>query len=82
MRQNRLYARIMLHRTMETARALWCEFFHDQAMWPINGRYQCRTCLRYTEVPWEGTNANSTVQKSDRKLQVVSRTSAAAASRV
>lgn len=72
----------MLHRTIETAKALWCEFFHDQAMWPINGRYQCRTCLRYIPVPWEAEERNTTLKdQASPKLRVVSRSSAAAASR-
>jgi hypothetical protein len=31
---------------------LWCSFAHDQMMWPINGKYQCRRCLRYHEIRW------------------------------
>ena len=57
MRQKPTYARYMfreqLRKSIDRAQGLWCEFFHDQAMWPMNGRYQCRTCLRYTPVPWE-----------------------------
>jgi len=31
---------------------LWCEFMHEDAMWPIHGVYQCRQCLRKRTVPW------------------------------
>ena len=31
---------------------LWCDFMHDSAMWPIHGRYQCRSCGRVYRVPW------------------------------
>jgi hypothetical protein len=32
--------------------ALWCSLMHDAPMWPIHGRYQCRTCGRQYPVPW------------------------------
>jgi len=31
----------------------WCKLMHDSPMWPINGRYQCRRCLRHHPVAWE-----------------------------
>ncbi|MCU1235288.1 MAG: hypothetical protein JWP63_3255 [Candidatus Solibacter sp.] len=31
---------------------LWCDMMHDSPMWPIHGRYQCRTCGRLYAVPW------------------------------
>ena len=62
--------------------ALWCEVFHDQPMWPINGRYQCRTCLRYTAVPWEAASTSSKVTPAGpANLQIV-RARSASASRV
>ena len=33
---------------------LWCRTMHNSIMWPMHGRYQCRTCLRYHVIPWEG----------------------------
>jgi hypothetical protein len=33
---------------------LWCRRMHDSPMLPIHGRYQCRKCHRYHDVPWEG----------------------------
>ena len=35
------------------AKDLWCKSFHNQPMWPVNGRYQCGACLRYDAVRWE-----------------------------
>jgi hypothetical protein len=26
-------------------------------MWPVNGQYRCRTCLRTYPVPWANTSA-------------------------
>ena len=31
---------------------LWCEIMHDSPMWPIHGRYECRTCGHVYRVPW------------------------------
>jgi hypothetical protein len=71
--------RKQLIKTIDKAQALWCEMFHDQAMWPINGRYQCRTCLRYTAVPWEtpgDSKKNSGQQHAPSTLRLVSTRSA------
>ena len=37
---------------------LWCQAMHPDAMWPVNGEYQCRTCLRKYKVAWEPSAAN------------------------
>lgn len=34
---------------------LWCHLLHDSPMWPIHGRYVCRTCMRQYAVPWAET---------------------------
>jgi hypothetical protein len=34
----------------------WCNVMHDAAMWPIHGRYQCRSCGRSYLVPWAAKN--------------------------
>lgn len=31
---------------------LWCDLMHDDIMWPVDGRYRCRTCLREIPVEW------------------------------
>jgi hypothetical protein len=36
----------------QNAASFWCELMHDSPMWPIHGRYQCRTCGRHYSVPW------------------------------
>lgn len=35
----------------------WCRAMHDQAMWPMHGKYACRECLREYPVEWEGVSA-------------------------
>lgn len=42
---------------------LWCEIMHDAPMWPIHGRYECRTCGRHYQVDWaaEELSKNSAV---------------------
>lgn len=32
---------------------LWCKKMHDQAMWPIHGKYVCPQCLREYPIEWE-----------------------------
>jgi hypothetical protein len=32
--------------------AAWCRMTHNEAMWPMHGRYVCRRCLREHEVAW------------------------------
>ena len=44
---------------IEKLRAVWCSFAHDDLMWPMNGRYQCRRCLQYHRVPWEEGQADA-----------------------
>lgn len=39
---------------MNWIRTTWCKSMHDQAMWPIHGRYICTTCLQEYPVAWEG----------------------------
>jgi hypothetical protein len=36
-----------------TLGGLWCQAMHSDAMWPVKGEYQCRTCLRKYKVAWE-----------------------------
>jgi hypothetical protein len=44
----------MPEKTKHNLGTLWCAFMHDSSMWPIHGRYQCRTCGRHFPVPWAG----------------------------
>jgi hypothetical protein len=37
----------------ERVLAAWCRKMHDEAMWPMHGRYVCRKCLREHRVVWE-----------------------------
>jgi hypothetical protein len=31
---------------------VWCELMHNDIMWPVEGRYRCRTCFREYPVEW------------------------------
>jgi hypothetical protein len=31
----------------------WCQLMHPDPMWPVNGQYTCRVCLRKYPVSWE-----------------------------
>ena len=47
----------------------WCHFAHSDSMWPVNGRYRCRTCFRTYPVPW--ANANNVAESPARKAPIV-----------
>jgi hypothetical protein len=32
----------------------WCRKMHNEAMWPIHGKYICPRCLREHALEWEG----------------------------
>lgn len=32
---------------------IWCRVMHDEVMWPVCGKYQCRVCMRAYRVVWE-----------------------------
>ncbi len=34
-------------------RSQWCNSMHNQAMWPIHGKYICPRCLLEHPVEWE-----------------------------
>jgi hypothetical protein len=40
------------HKAGPNVRAMWCGLMHDSPMWPIHGRYECRTCGRVWPVRW------------------------------
>lgn len=31
----------------------WCRLVHEEIMWPVNGYYECRVCLRRYPVVWQ-----------------------------
>lgn len=73
--------REQFHKTIDKSKAFWCEFFHDEPMWPIKGRYQCRKCQRYSEVFWDAPASGHTAQSSPHaevSLYVVHATQSAA----
>ena len=40
---------------------MWCRMMHEQAMWPMHGRYTCRQCLREYPVEWNLSHQLSAV---------------------
>jgi hypothetical protein len=34
-------------------RTTWCKSMHNEAMWPMHGKYICPRCLREYPVAWE-----------------------------
>jgi hypothetical protein len=44
--------------------SLWCSFTHQAPMWPIHGRYECRTCGRLHRVPWADAKPSRRVSAS------------------
>lgn len=43
----------MFQSATTTLGSMWCQVMHSDAMWPVNGEYQCRTCFRKYRVAWE-----------------------------
>lgn len=35
-------------------RSTWCKSMHNEAMWPMHGKYICPRCLCEHVVAWEG----------------------------
>lgn len=58
---------------------LWCKSMHPAPMWPMNGHYQCPTCLRSYPVPWEHPRESAAIadQPMTRAVIHAPRTSAA-----
>ena len=38
-------------------RSTWCKSMHNEAMWPMHGKYICPRCLCEYPVPWESPAA-------------------------
>ncbi len=38
----------------------WCKRMHNEPMWPVNGKYICRTCLRAHPVEWSNSHSYAT----------------------
>lgn len=47
---------------MEKIGGWWCRLMHDQPMWPVNGKYICRTCLRAHPVAWSNSTKPALVR--------------------
>jgi hypothetical protein len=48
---------------------LWCQAMHADAMWPVNGEYRCKTCLRTYKVAWEH-KASEPAPTSDKTVSI------------
>ena len=40
----------------------WCRMMHNSPMWPIRGRYHCRSCGRAFLIPWANSVAAEPVR--------------------
>jgi hypothetical protein len=58
----------------------WCKTMHQQAMWPIHGKYICPQCLREYPLNWEGPARASEYAPSLRKAELAVATTPAFAS--
>jgi hypothetical protein len=64
----------------DMAGKLWCGVMHDEIMWPVNGRYRCRTCRREYTVSWERNGVRpraDAIKAKDRPGSVHQQTTAA-----
>lgn len=43
----------------------WCNLMHNAPMWPIHGQYECRTCGRHHNVPWNSRDSVMRFGKRD-----------------
>ncbi|MCC7499810.1 MAG: hypothetical protein IT160_19680 [Bryobacterales bacterium] len=62
-----------LSKMMSKMGDVWCDVVHDNASWPVQGHYYCKTCWRAHRVPWAlaptaaverretGTNSEATI---------------------
>ena len=49
----------------------WCQMIHRSPMWPVNGKYRCRTCMREYSVPWEEPKEESPSKPAATPSRVV-----------
>lgn len=56
--------------------SLYCRLVHPAPMWPVNGRYTCRTCFRSYPVPWQESPVGKPgplVREGERTLSGIER---------
>jgi hypothetical protein len=51
----------------------WCQTMHSDAMWPVKGEYQCRTCFRRYPVIWEAQDEQAVKAPAQRVATVRAR---------
>ena len=61
----------LFHSTCSTLGELWCQAMHSDAMWPVKGEYQCRTCLRRYPVAWEAQPQHAHAEHLDTAVRPV-----------
>ena len=50
----------------------WCRAMHADAMWPVNGEYRCKTCLRTFKVAWEPGMTKEQSAESGKTVNIAS----------
>lgn len=48
----------------------WCMSMHQEVMWPMRGKYQCRTCLREYPVVFETPESQPPARRHDALMGV------------
>jgi hypothetical protein len=52
---------------VEVVERQWCRAFHGEPMWPVNGQYRCRECLRTYPVAWSNSRPEAEAGMPERK---------------
>ena len=50
---------------------LWCRLMHGSPMWPIRGRYRCRTCGRSHLIVWAAGLAETAADATKRGKEAI-----------
>ena len=59
----------MMDRVYQECAEHWCHFAHSEFMWPVNGEYRCRRCLRTYPVPWANAKARSSASHATHTVE-------------
>jgi hypothetical protein len=63
----------LFYSTCSTLGELWCQAMHSDAMWPVKGEYQCRTCFRRYPVAWEAHAQRERADHLNAAVQPITR---------
>jgi len=61
-----------VHSFVSSVGSSWCQLMHPDPMWPVNGEYQCRVCLRKYPVAWEQPESVVTGQRLPAHPETIS----------